>query len=110
MAEDLAAWFLRLKGYRIVKRNWRTRHGEIDLIVEKGQTLVFVEVKARRNQRRGRPEEALTPQKQKRLLRLAELFLATFPHPQHEIRLDVITVDFSCKRPKITHYQGVIYG
>ena len=47
-AETVAAWFLRLKGYRILARRVRTHVGEIDLIARHGDTLVFVEVKARR--------------------------------------------------------------
>jgi putative endonuclease len=47
-AEAVAAWFLRLKGYRILARRVRTRAGEIDLVARQGDTLVFVEVKARR--------------------------------------------------------------
>jgi len=46
--EQLAAWYLRLKGYRILGRNMRTPLGEIDLVIRRGSTLVFVEVKRRR--------------------------------------------------------------
>ncbi|MEO0501369.1 MAG: YraN family protein [Pseudomonadota bacterium] len=48
-AETLAAWYLRLKGYRILGRRLRTRGGEIDIVARRGRTIVFVEVKARRD-------------------------------------------------------------
>ena len=108
-AEKLAALYLRLKGYKILHRNWRTRFGEIDLIAQKGRTLVFVEVKARRSQSRGLPEEALTAQKRQRLLQLASFYLAKHPLKEEQsVRLDVIAIDFSGKSPQIRHYQGVI--
>ena len=109
-AESLAAWYLRLKGYQILSRNWRTRWGEIDLIVQKGKTLVFVEVKARRSTKRGSPEEALTPQKQVKLLKLARLYLASHPlSSAKEIRFDLVAIDFSPQKPHIKHYKGAIY-
>ena len=108
-AERAAALFLRLKGYKILARNWRTRFGELDLVVKRGKLLVFVEVKARRTHRRGLPEEALTPQKQARLLRLAEMFLAQYPlSPDTQVRIDVIAIDFSAKQPQIRHYKGAL--
>ncbi len=108
LAEDLSAWYFRLKGYRILARNWRTRFGEIDLIVQKGKTLVFVEVKARRSQRKGSPEEALTPAKKKKLLRLAEAYLSANPNAATVYRFDLLAVDFSRASPQFKHYQGVI--
>ncbi|NPA49481.1 MAG: YraN family protein [Thermodesulfobacteria bacterium] len=107
-AEDLSAWYFRLKGYEILARNWRTRSGEIDLVVKKGTNIVFVEVKARRTKTRGRPEEALTPQKKRRLYRLAEAYLAAQPTEAETFRFDLVAVDFSEKLPQLKHYQGVI--
>ncbi len=108
-AEKIAAIYLRLKGYKILFRNWRTRFGEIDLVAQRGSVVVLVEVKARRSLKRGSPEEALTPEKQKRLLRLAELYISQRPlAPRETLRLDVIAIDFSSKRPQIRHYPGAI--
>src|SRR5438105_5607411 len=74
--EAAAALFLESRGYRIIERNYRTKRGEIDLIAEEGCTLVFVEVKARLNDRFGGPAAAVTPAKQARVARLAQHYLA----------------------------------
>lgn len=107
-AEKLAALYLRLKGYQILHRNWRTRLGEIDLIAQRWNTLIFVEVKARASLKRGYPEEAITPYKRHKLLSLAKQYLANHQEGTKSIRFDVIAIDFSQKRPQIRHYQGVI--
>ncbi|MBX6422463.1 YraN family protein [Thermosulfurimonas sp. F29] len=107
-AEKLAEEYLRFKGYRILCRNWRTRFGEIDLVVQKDDTLVFVEVKARRSRRKGRPEEALTPAKKTRLLTLARCYLSSFKGRVGRVRFDVLALDFSGKIPDIRHFEGVI--
>ena len=108
LAEDLSAWYFRLKGYEILARNWRNRLGEIDLIVKKKETLVFVEVKARRSLKKGTPEEALTPGKKRRLLKLAESFLAASGAQAEVFRFDLVAIDFSKPLPSLKHYQGVI--
>jgi len=99
---------LKLKGFRILSRNWRTRLGEIDLVAEKGDTLVFVEVKARRRLTYGLPEEAVNPAKQKRLLTLARAYLSSYRGKARRVRFDVVSLDFSGKSPKIRHLEGVI--
>lgn len=74
--ERAAARFLReQRGMRIITRGYRTPHGEIDLIARDGDTLVFVEVKARR---KGEPAEAVTPEKQRRLTLAALRFSKRF--------------------------------
>ena len=76
-SEAIAAWWLRLKLYRIVARRYRTAAGEIDLIVRRGRTLVFVEVKARASFRVA--AEAVSPRQQHRIARAASQFLAARP-------------------------------
>jgi putative endonuclease len=63
-SEEAAARFLEQAGYRVVARNWRHPLGEIDLIAYDGPTLVFIEVKARRSDRFGTAQEAVTRRKQ----------------------------------------------
>ncbi len=76
-AEALAAWWLRLKGYRIVARGFRVAVGEIDLIARRGRVLAHVEVKARPSIEEAR--EALTPRQRRRIERAAEVFLQQHP-------------------------------
>ncbi len=90
-AEEMAAVFLRLKGYKLLEKNFRVPQGEIDLIVWKSGTLVFVEVKSRRSQAQGTPLEAVSMNKVKRLSAAAAVYLAQYPHPS-PCRFDVLTM------------------
>ncbi len=72
--ETIAANFLRLKGYRIVERNFRTAHGELDLVCKKADQLIFVEVKTRSSQKFGYPEEAITKAKLAKLEQMAQIY------------------------------------
>jgi putative endonuclease len=83
-----AAWYAG-EGYEILERNWRTRHGEIDLICSKGNLLVFCEVKTRHTDRMGAPVEAVTRSKQIRIRRLAAEFLNGHTCGGHDVRFDV---------------------
>src|SRR3954470_10957167 len=74
-AEDLCADLLRRSGLRLVERNWRCRHGEIDLIAEEGETVVFAEVRMRTGKYFGGAAESVTAAKQSRLLAAARLYL-----------------------------------
>lgn len=76
-AERRAAWWLRLKGYRVLAINWRSVAGEIDLIAKRGGTLAFIEVKQRVDS--DTATLALTPQQRFRLARAAGLFMAQRP-------------------------------
>ncbi|MCW5716831.1 MAG: YraN family protein [Bauldia sp.] len=76
-AERLAAWFLRLKGYRVIARRWRTGAGEIDLVVKRGQVLAFVEVKARADLVAGL--EAVTPAARTRIARAGAAWVSRYP-------------------------------
>lgn len=74
--EDAACQYLEQKGYKILRRNYRTYVGEIDIIASKGSTLSFIEVKTRRGEQFGKPREAVTPIKQQKIRRGAENYLA----------------------------------
>ncbi len=89
--EDRAAAYLLRKWYRIVERNYTTRYGEIDLIVQNSRYLVFAEVKLRKNAAFAEAREFVTAAKQERLRNTAELWLAE--HPTHlQPRFDVIEI------------------
>jgi putative endonuclease len=89
-AEDYCAELLRSSGLRIVERNWRCRHGEIDLIAEEDGTLVFAEVRMRRSSGYGGAAESVTEAKRSRLLAAARLYLAR--RPEAPCRFDVLLV------------------
>jgi putative endonuclease len=105
-AERAAASFLHARGYHVLEHNFRCRGGEIDLIALDGGTLVFVEVKLRRTLSRGAPIEAVTPQKQSRLARAAQSYLAFSGRVFPRIRFDVISVMRTSARTEITHFKA----
>lgn len=91
--EEKAAGYLTAKGYHILKRNYRCRIGEIDIIAKKNNTLVFVEVKYRKTASFGYPEEAVSFSKQKIIRKVAEFFLAGEKLSlDTECRFDVIAI------------------
>lgn len=89
--ESVVAAVYEQTGWTIVARNWRCREGEVDLIVRRGGTVVFCEVKTRTSDRYGSPAEAVGPAKQQRLRRLASVWL-TEHGPAGEVRFDVAAV------------------
>lgn len=90
-AEDFCAELLRSYGLRVVERNWRCRHGEIDLIAEEGGTLVFAEVRMRSRSSFGGAAESVTEAKWARLIAAARLYLMR--RPEVPCRFDVLLVD-----------------
>jgi putative endonuclease len=100
--EQYATWFYRLRGYRIVERNARERSGELDLIVRRGSTLVFVEVKTRASRSAGEGLDSVTPQKQAQVIRQSARWLAQHPH-DGAIRYDVLSLRWSGRRFEATH-------
>lgn len=90
--EERASVYLRLKGYRVLEKNYRVPQGEIDLIASRNNTLVFVEVKTRRGRAQGTPLEAVSPHKVKRLSAAAAVYLAHQKGPTPLCRFDVVTL------------------
>jgi putative endonuclease len=90
--EDAAERIYRSHGYRIVERNWRCRLGELDLVVRRGTTLVFCEVKTRRGATYGGGWQAVTWRKRAKLRALAEAYLASTPTRRVDVRFDVASV------------------
>ena len=102
--ETLACAELQRRGYAIVERRYRTRLGEIDIIAKDGNTIVFVEVKARLSDDFGGAAAAVTAWKQRRVARMAMDYLSR--HHLHECpcRFDVIAIDFDAAEPRVTLY------
>jgi putative endonuclease len=91
--EALAAKHLRAHGYTIRARNWRHGHGELDIVAERAQTIVFVEVRTRRSDAYGAPQESISPHKRATLIATAQAYL-----DQHNLRdvqwqIDVIAIE-----------------
>lgn len=91
-AEDLAARWYEARGFEITARNWRGRHGELDVVAARPGLLVVCEVKARRTDAFGTGAEAVTALKQQRLRRTAGQYLASLPHGVSVVRFDVAVV------------------
>jgi len=92
IGEDLAAKLLVEKGYLILERNYRFGHGEIDIIAMHNETLVFVEVKTRKNLEYGEPEYAITKNKQRQVRKMAELYLFDKDITDTDCRIDVVAI------------------
>jgi putative endonuclease len=90
--EELAAEYLVEAGYKIVERNYRCAFGEIDIVAEEGQTLVFVEVKSRRSEAYGSPQMAVSRGKQKKISQVALHYLQERRLNHRSARFDVVAV------------------
>jgi putative endonuclease len=90
--EDAAAAFLERVGMTVIERNWRCQAGEADIIALDGDDLVIVEVKTRRSTRAGTPEEAVTPAKQQRIVRIARTYASHAGLTPQRVRFDVVTL------------------
>ena len=102
--ETMAAEYLMERGYSVLARNYRSRRGEIDLVVADGNRIVFVEVK--NWDRNGVPEleQAINRTKQQRILATARLFMASHPElAASGVRFDVMLI--SCGMKEITHLE-----
>ncbi len=105
--ETYACRELERRGYAIVARRFRTRMGEIDIIARDGETLVFVEVKARRSTRYGTPAEAVTWHKRQRLLRMAAEYVLLRGVANANCRFDVVSIVFAGGlRPRIEVFKS----
>jgi putative endonuclease len=108
--EDLACGELERRGYAIVARRYRCRGGELDIIARDGQTLVFVEVKARDSHAFGDAAEAVTWRKQQRIVRLATEYVMRHHFNDDPCRFDVVSIHFEDERPVIEVYQNAFHA
>ena len=102
--EDAAADLFRRLGFTVAERNFRCRHGELDLVVQRPGLVVFCEVKTRVTDRFGLPAEAVNHQKQQRLKRLAGIWLNHNPVGASQVRFDVVSVVARGTDLEITHF------
>jgi putative endonuclease len=95
--EQYAAQYLTDRGYAIRARNWRCAVGEIDLVTEKDGVLIFVEVRTRRGDRLGTPEESITPAKRAKLIAAAQTYLDEHSQADWDWRIDVIAIEIGSR-------------
>ena len=101
--ENLAARYLRNRGYRIITRNYRSEVGEIDIVARDGKTIVFVEVKTR-NYDDPAPEDQVNTVKQHQITKAAKTYLSRYGVPQPPARFDVVAVVWpNGREPLIRH-------
>jgi putative endonuclease len=108
--EKIAETYLVQRGLELLFRNYRTRYGEIDLVMKDRETIVFVEVKTRTNLDFGNPEESITFKKRNRMLRSAEACVQQHPEWGGFYRIDVLAVNGSPQDadPEIVWFENAI--
>ena len=107
IGEELAAEFLGKKGYKVIERNFRTRFGEIDLIVKKDKVLIFVEVKCSASDYR-KPEWQISKRKIQQVKKMSHVYLATHKIRYTNLRIDAICITLKGDNQllKIQHYKN----
>jgi putative endonuclease len=104
--EEIAASFLKERGFDILERNWRCRLGEIDIVVRKDGKLVFCEAKTKKNDKFGLPEEMISKQKQQKLKQLALLYLKENYGQIMPYQIDVLAVDI--EKGEVRHIENAV--
>ncbi len=107
--EDMAAEYLKKKGYRILERNWRFGRNEIDIVARDGNIVVIAEVKTRSSSFFAEPETAVTRDKQRILVRSANAYVR-YNRINLEVRFDVIAILFSPGGEQINHIEDAFYA
>lgn len=103
--EKMARIYLENMGWKTLAQNFKTRWGEIDLVMDEGTRLVFVEVKYKNPLSPGKPEEMITEAKVRQIKMMASVFLEKFPQlaqKRSQWRLDAV-----CIQRGIKHYQNI---
>jgi len=110
LGEEAAARYLEARGHRIIARNYRFHHTELDIVSSADDLLVISEVKSSRGSALGAPEFRVNRAKQRQIIQGAYGFLAA--HPEFEgcgVRFDVLIVAMGSDPPEISHYEGAFY-
>jgi putative endonuclease len=106
--EDIAAAYFAERGYIIIERNWRCATGELDIIMEKEDILVFVEVRTRQGHNFGSAEESITPTKQAKLIELAQTYLHETAAPHRAWRIDIAAIYLGPGLPQVNHIENAV--
>ncbi|HRY28977.1 MAG TPA: YraN family protein [Elusimicrobiota bacterium] len=101
-AETQAKSYLESKGYVFLAANYRTRYGEVDLVMQEGDALVFVEVKSRKTRAFGAPEEFVTAPKQGKIVKAALEYVKEHRRVKSPLRFDVVAIE----NGRVLHYEN----
>lgn len=105
--ENKAVEFLKVKNYTILARNYHSRFGEIDIIARKQNTIIFVEVKTRKNTAFGFPAEFVDYQKQQKIMKPAQLYINDNFNAEFDYRFDIIEVfHYDDNKVNFNHLKG----
>lgn len=109
LGEDMAVDYLTKKGYKIIERNFRKSHTEIDIIAITGSTLVFIEVKARKSNSFGSPFEGIDSWKVRNLVKTAQYYKLLHPQLPNYMRIDAVGIFLSQddRIQKIEHIENI---
>jgi putative endonuclease len=105
-AEDLAAAFLRERGFEILARNHAIKQGEVDLVCRDGEVLCFVEVRSRTSEAQGGPEETVGRRKARRVVAAATHWALENGGLERDIRFDVVAITFGEGAPRVEHFRA----
>ena len=109
LGEDLAARFLARQGLVLLERNYRCKHGEIDIVARESGELVFVEVRTRRGAEFGSPEESITSTKARRMIACAQAYLEERGATAKSWRIDLVAIQLDGGRvERLDHYRHVL--
>ncbi len=111
IGEQIAVDYLTSLNYKIIKRNFHFgKIGEIDIVAEDGDFLVFCEVKTRSNQNYGSGLDAINPKKQKQIVNVAKGYLTINKISDKSCRFDAIIINFRNNNYEIEHYKDIIFS
>ena len=106
--EDVAERYLKQKGYNIIERNFECRQGELDIIAENREYIIFIEVKTRSNLLYGKPIDAVKGKKQEHMYKVAKYYLHIHGLEKRYIRFDVVEVYVEKGVAKVNHIRQII--
>ncbi len=106
--EDVACFYLKKAGYKIIDRNYQLKYGELDIVAEKNSVLIFIEVKTSNPLSKIPPEENFTAKKLFKMQRIIDNYLILHKHSKETLyRLDLIAVKLNKKKAIIKHFKNI---
>ncbi len=107
LGEKIASDFLKKNHFSILKKNFRTKFGEIDIVAKKDKSLYFIEVKTRNNLNKGQPYEAINKYKIQHIKKAAYIYLLKSPYKNSKLKIGVISIILENEKPIIKFYDDL---